>query len=242
MIHLSHELGREDRELAILGEGNTSADCGDGSFYVKASGSQLGNIDEGGFSLVSIQAVMDLMKKPSMTEEEVGTALHDVLVDKSHRRPSVETFLHALCIHQAGAKFVGHTHTTSVNAILCSKMGAKPFMGNLFPDGIVVCGVAPAVLPYTDPGFDLAVAFMNELHRYQDHYGVAPKVVLMENHGIVALGKNAKEVLNIHLMADKWARVLIGSAGFGGPNFLSDENVYRINNRLDEAYRRAKLA
>jgi rhamnose utilization protein RhaD (predicted bifunctional aldolase and dehydrogenase) len=241
LIHLSHELGREDRQLAILGEGNTSADCGDGTFFVKASGSQLNNIDSSGFSRVDLKAAMDLMEHTHLSDEQVQAALQDVLVDKTHRKPSVETFLHAICIADAGAKFVGHTHAISVNSILCSEMGAKPFLGHLFPDGIVVCGVAPAVVPYTDPGFDLAVAFRAELRRYQDVYGVPPRTVLMENHGIVSLGRSAKEVLNIQLMADKWARVILGTAQFGGPHFLSAENVNRINNRLDEVFRRAKM-
>jgi hypothetical protein len=34
LIQLSHELGTEERQLAILGEGNLSADCGDGTFWV----------------------------------------------------------------------------------------------------------------------------------------------------------------------------------------------------------------
>ena len=38
LITLSRELGRPERELAILGEGNTSVDIGDGTFWVKASG------------------------------------------------------------------------------------------------------------------------------------------------------------------------------------------------------------
>jgi len=33
---LSRQIGREDRRLAILGEGNTSADLGDGTFLVKS--------------------------------------------------------------------------------------------------------------------------------------------------------------------------------------------------------------
>jgi len=41
LIPLSHELGTEERQLAILGEGNLSADCGDGTFWVKASGSNM---------------------------------------------------------------------------------------------------------------------------------------------------------------------------------------------------------
>jgi rhamnose utilization protein RhaD (predicted bifunctional aldolase and dehydrogenase) len=241
LIQLSRELGREDRQLAILGEGNTSADCGDGTFYVKASGSQLNNIEASGFSLVNLKAAMDVVANTDMNDEQVQAALQEVLVDKTHRKPSVETFLHAICIADAGAKFVGHTHAISVNSILCSEMGAKPFLGHLFPDGIVVCGVAPAVVPYTDPGFELAIAFRAELCRYQGVYGMPPRVVLMENHGIVSLGRSAREVLNIQLMADKWARVILGTAQFGGPHFLSGENVNRINSRLDEVFRRAKM-
>ena len=45
LIWLSHELGREERQLVILGEGNTGAACGDGTFWVKASGSEMRTID-----------------------------------------------------------------------------------------------------------------------------------------------------------------------------------------------------
>lgn len=41
LIQLSHELGTEERQLAILGEGNLSADCGNGTFWVKVSGSNM---------------------------------------------------------------------------------------------------------------------------------------------------------------------------------------------------------
>ena len=62
LIWLSHELGREDRQLAILGEGNVSADLGDGTFYVKASGNSLATIDADGFTRVKaapIRAALD---------------------------------------------------------------------------------------------------------------------------------------------------------------------------------------
>ena len=41
LVAMSLEIGRPERDLVILGEGNTSADVGDGSFWVKASGTQL---------------------------------------------------------------------------------------------------------------------------------------------------------------------------------------------------------
>ncbi len=241
LIWLSHELGREERQLVILGEGNTGAACDDGTFWVKASGSQLSNIDAGGFSRVRIDAMMELMQHDHMDDEAVGKALMDALVDPQHRRPSVETFLHALCLHEGGAKWVAHTHAVSVNAILCSKLGADPFLGHLFPDGIVVCGRNVAVVPYVDPGFLLAKAVRDELHRFQDAYGHTPKLLLMVNHGLVGLGQSAQEALNINLMADKWAKVLQGTYALGGPNFLPAQHMERIDSRPDEHYRRRTL-
>ena len=242
LVAFSRELGREDRQFAILGEGNTSTDCGDGTFWVKASGSQLGNIGPAGFSRVHMAAVMDTLQSERMDDEEVKNTLQAVLVDPAMRKPSVETFLHALCLDVAGAKWVAHSHPISCNGILCSKHGAKPFLEHLFPDGIVVCGRHVAVVPYVDPGFILAKVFQTELLRFQDAHGMSPKLVLMENHGIVTLGQSAQEALNIHLMADKWARIILGTYALGGPNFLPDSQMDRIENRPDEHYRRRLLA
>ena len=41
LLELSHFLGEENRQLAILGEGNTSAKIDEETFLVKASGSCL---------------------------------------------------------------------------------------------------------------------------------------------------------------------------------------------------------
>jgi rhamnose utilization protein RhaD (predicted bifunctional aldolase and dehydrogenase) len=242
LIELSHELGREERQLAILGEGNTSASAGDGTFWVKASGSQLGTITEAGFTQVHMDAVLALVERDRMSQEEVQAAWASLMVDPQQRRPSVETFMHALCLSVGGAKWVAHTHPISCNQILCSALGAEPFRGHLFPDGIVVCGRHVAVVPYVDPGFDLAKAVQAELRRYQDEHGASPKLLLMVNHGITALGQSAQEALNITRMADKWARIILGAYALGGPNFLPETEAQRIDSRLDEHYRRRQLA
>lgn len=242
LVSLSRELGREERQLAILGEGNASVANGDGTFWVKASGSQLGSITPEGFSRVRLAAIEGLLSAPALSDAQVAAGLREALVESSQPQPSVETFLHALCLTEGGARWVGHTHTVSVNQILCSQLGAEPFLHHLFPDAIVVCGRVPAVVPYMDPGFPLALAVRDELRRYQDAHGCSPKLLLMVNHGPVALGQTAKEVLNIALMADKWAKILHGTYALGGPRFLPESEVERIDNRLDEHYRRRQLS
>jgi rhamnose utilization protein RhaD (predicted bifunctional aldolase and dehydrogenase) len=240
LISLSRELAREERQLVILGEGNTSVDCGDGTFWVKASGSRLKDISETGFSRLRMEPVLDLIARDQLSDAQVAAAMLSALVD-DHRQSSVETFLHVLCLTEGGARWVGHTHPLSVNQILCSQMGAEPFRRHIFPDAIVICGIAPAVVDYVDPGLPLAQAVRDELRRYQEVYGRSPKILLVANHGLVALGQSSTEVLNISLMADKWARILYGTYALGGPHYMPESEVERIDRRLDEHYRRRQL-
>lgn len=241
LVDLSTELADPFLNLAIIGEGNTSADAEDGTFWVKASGSQLATIDASGFSRVNGKAVIDLLDQGDLDDEAVAEGLKEVLMDPSMRKPSVETFLHALCIYECGAKWVGHTHPVSVMSILCSTLGAQPFKQHIFPDAIVVCGEMPAVVPYVDPGLPLALAVREELRRYRELFLSSPKLVLMENHGMVALGQSPTDVLNISKMADKWARTLIGAYSISEPRFLTKEQAKRIENRPDEHYRRKQI-
>jgi rhamnose utilization protein RhaD (predicted bifunctional aldolase and dehydrogenase) len=241
LIKLSRELGLESRQLAILGEGNTSVNCGDGTFWVKASGSNLSTLDETGVTRVRFDAVMSLLNRHSLTEQDIENELVQAQADLAQKKPSVETFLHALCLQEGGATWVGHTHCVAINQILCSQLGAKPFLEHVLPDAIVVCGPAPATIPYVDPGFALAKTVRDELRRYRGVYHKPPKLLLMENHGPVALGQSSKEVLNIMLMADKWAKILFGTYALGGPKFLPPTEVTRIDNRLDEIIRRKEI-
>lgn len=240
LVELSRELGLESRQLAILGEGNTSTLLDDGTFLVKASGSSLATLESRDVTRVDKDAVLGLIDQ-DLDEQAIEDALLSVRIDAQAKKPSVETFLHALCLSEAGVNWVGHTHTVSVNQALCSEAGASAFKSHIFPDVIVVCGLYVASVPYVDPGLELARAVRSELNRFREAHGAAPKLLLMENHGPVALGGTAKEVLNIMLMADKWAKTLVGTYAFGGPSYLPTSEAVRIDERLDEAYRRNAL-
>jgi len=72
-------------------------------------------------------------------------------------------------------------------------------------------------------------------------WGEAPKVMLMQNHGMIALGRTAAEVEAVTAMYVKTARVLLGTYALGGPRFLSERDVQRIHTRPDEVARRRKL-
>ena len=242
LIDLSHFLGDPQRNLAILGEGNTSARLDLDTFLVKASGQNLGSIAATGFCAVNFSIILPCYELPTPTDEVVKAILLDCRTDQELIvMPSVETFFHAYFLTLPNVNFVGHTHPISVNSILCSKNAREATSGRLFPDEVVCCGVAPCFVEYTDPGIVLAKLIKKRVEEHIDTYGETPKVVLMQNHGLIALGRSAKDVMAITLMYEKVCRVLLGAYTLGGPNFMSDEDVSRIHTRPDEHYRQQAL-
>jgi rhamnose utilization protein RhaD (predicted bifunctional aldolase and dehydrogenase) len=243
LVAMSRSLGDPANDYVILGEGNTSARADDETFWIKASGTHLQGIEANDFVRVRCAPVLAMLDGPEPSDEQTRQGLSAAKVDPSSPgRPSMETVFHALALSEAGVNFVGHTHPTVVNAILCSQKAEEAIRGRLFPDEIVVCGPAPAYVPYTDPGLPLARVVRQVLQAYIVEYGEAPKVILMQNHGLIAMGPTAQEVKRITAMCVKAARVLLGTYVLGGAHFLSGEAVARIHTRPDEAYRRRKLS
>ncbi len=238
LVAMSRRLGDPANDYVILGEGNTSAKLADGSFWVKASGTELRTVTEASFVQVSFDKARTMLNGPDLNDDEVRQGLIDAKVDPSASgHPSVETVLHAACLDLEGVNFVGHTHPTAVNMITCSVSFEEALAGRLFPDEIVVCGPAPVLIPYTDPGLPLAREVNRRIHMYIDDFGELPKVLYLQNHGLFVLAETAQKVENITAMVVKTARILIGAYALGGPHFMTPANVNRIHTRPDEHYR-----
>lgn len=239
LIMLSQSLGLPERELVIMGEGNTSARISKDSFWVKASGTRLHQIDRNGFLEVNLQKVLAISEAESRTDDEIKTLLAASRLDPdATRQPSVETMFHAILYEMTHAKFIGHTHPIAVNAVTCSWDAAKMLAGRTTPEEVVYLGPESVFVPYVDPGLPLAHAVRKAITNYLDKWQEDPKVIFLQNHGVFALGTSSVAVENTQAMADKSCRILSGTMQFGGPHFMSERDVLRIHTRPDEAYRR----
>ena len=241
LLDLSHELGREDRGLAILGEGNTSAQVSADAFLVKASGSCLATLGENDVVECRFSKLLPLLDKTGLSDEQVDQALFDSRTNPQGKKPSVEAVFHAYLLSLPEINFIGHVHATTVNQILCSPRAREFAAHRMFPDEIVCCGPASVYVPYTDPGLPLSQEIRRQTEAFIKQHQRAPRVVLMENHGIIALGKTPAAVLSAIMMAEKAAKVFVGAAALGGPVFFSEQNVARIAGRPDEHYRQRAL-
>ena len=241
LLELSHQLGDEKRGLAILGEGNTSMRLADGLFAVKASGSSLSNLDAAGVARCQRDKVLALFERPDISDDETEAALLDSRAFAQDRKPSTEALFHAYLLGLPDVYFVGHTHPIGVNALGCSARAAEFATKRLFPDEIVCCGAQSVLVPYVNPGVPLARRIRDEVEAFRKQWNQVPRLILLRNHGMIALGKSPNAVLATTLMAEKAAQIWQGAAALGGPTFLSDEQVEYIAGWNAEAYRQKVL-
>jgi len=241
LLTLSHQLGDPLLRMAILGEGNASARLSSDTFLVKASGCSLPTLDKNGVVECCAKTLLSLLEKTNLSDAEIDGTLLNSRIDATAKKPSVEALFHAWLLSLPGIEYVGHTHAMAVNSILCSPRAQEFATKKIFPDEIVCCDVASVFIPYTDPGLKLAQAIRVHTEEFIRNIGRVPRVILMENHGIITLGRSVEAVMSAMLMAEKTATVWLGAAALGGPKFMTPEHVARISGRPDEALRRKML-
>jgi rhamnose utilization protein RhaD (predicted bifunctional aldolase and dehydrogenase) len=241
LVEMSRTLGEPFRQYVIIGEGNTSLRLNDEIFYVKASGQQLHNISADGFVAVRFAPILALFDR-GLDPETLQQAFLDARVDRSSAlRPSVEVTFHAMLLAECDVDYIAHTHPVAVNQILCSSRAEQFAANRLFPDEAVLCGPRSVFVPYLDPGLPLAIAMREQVRAYQDEVGEQPKVILLANHGLIALGQTATDALNITAMCVKAASIFAGACAVGEPVFMSQEDILHIYKRPDEIYRRKRF-
>ena len=230
------------QQMAILGEGNISGTLDAGRFLVKASGTQLGALKPDHLVEVEAAPLLEAMQHgTTLDDAAMKRLLLDARTDADALKPSVESLFHAWLLQLPGVRYIGHTHPVAVNQILCSPRAEDFATKRLIPDQVVYCGAASVLVPYVDPGLTLAREIAQRVEVFQAQTGRVPKTILLQNHGLIALGQKHTEAAAALDMAEKAARIFVGAAALGGPVFMDDHHVHRIDRRPDEHYRQRML-
>ncbi len=117
-------------------------------------------------------------------------------------RPSVETGFHSLM-----KKYVIHTHPVYANVITCAEVG-KELANKILGDMDFVW------IPYINPGFSLTLAIKDAIDEYEGKTAVFPKVIFLENHGLVTTSDDAQECTNLHIEVNEMIKGYLKSDDF----------------------------
>ena len=199
ITELSHYYGVE--KFVHAGGGNTSCKSAD-TLWVKPSGTTLLGLTPSSFVKMDRSKLARLYEVEPPAEATAREALvktmmaEAVLPETAGRRASVEASLH----DSLSARFVVHTHPAWVNGLTCSLTGeivARKF----FPDSLWI--------PYTDPGYTLAMEVRKAVASYKTaHGGAEPKLIFLGNHGVFVSADTAEE---IHAIYDDLEAKLFGA-------------------------------
>jgi rhamnose utilization protein RhaD (predicted bifunctional aldolase and dehydrogenase) len=240
LVHLSRTLGEPWRRFAILAEGNTSQRVAEDQLVVKATGRSLQHASPSDFVVVSLRRLSQIVDDSEAGDADVARYFDEIETEQG-MRPSVEALLHVVCVVDAGATTVAHTHPESVNALLCSDRANVLAGPPIFPDQVVVIGRRALLVPYSDPGVVLARVVRARLAEHERRWGM-PRVIYLGNHGLFVLGSSAAQALQLTEMADKVSRVLAATLSVGNVVPMTEESAERIDTRDDEQIRRTALA
>lgn len=247
IFDLTRALGRPSNNYVIIGEGNTSYRIDADSFWIKASGQGMQHIERSGFVAIRFAPILELLENPTDNPHQAMVAVMETAkVDPSVKvKPSVEVTFHAALLadcEELGVRVIAHTHPVLINQIMCSTRAEQFAANRMFPDEVVLCGPRSVFVPYVDPGLPLALEIRKQARAYINEFGEAPKVILMKNHGLIALGQSPKDALNITAMCVKAAGIFVGACSIGEPVFMSEADISHIYKRPDEIYRRKLFA
>lgn len=229
------------------GGGNTSVkNFSNGTMLIKASGYKLKDITETtAFVAVDRNKIADYYSSVDLTvekdyeKESAALAKNSVIpiAGMDVLRPSVEVGFHAIL-----KKYVIHTHSVYGNLLTCAVEGGK-IAEKLFKDK----DYGYIFLPYINPGFELTLAMMKGIEKYQAENGRYPEVIFMKNHGLVVNGDYIDRVKAVNTDVNEMIRKYFGipddfreiSLTKTPAGYCSDTKVVKsfvAENELDKKY------
>lgn len=195
-------------------EGNVSAKLENGCL-IKASGANLNDLN---------------------IDDLVEFDFNGKQVSNMDRKGSMELSFHQHLLCFSSINYVSHTHPTNTLKILCSRDKDLFASKRLFPDQVIFNGKKSCLIPYAKPGTDLTNMIQLKLSHFIETEGCFPKLMLLENHGIITCGKTIEECIISSDICEKSAEIFSG-VETDKLIFLTDNEVIALSVDDNERYR-----
>ncbi|OQB23614.1 MAG: short chain dehydrogenase [Firmicutes bacterium ADurb.Bin182] len=166
------------------GGGNTSVKLDDRLMAIKASGYSLCDVTpSSGYAVLNYEdmSAFYMHANPaSLSDAENEGAERTKAAVRSidglkEVRPSVEAGFHSIL-----KKYVIHTHSVYANLACCALEGQR-----LIREALDGSDIPWGFVPYIDPGTKLAFAVFAEIERARREQGDVPRVLFLQNHGVI---------------------------------------------------------
>jgi rhamnose utilization protein RhaD (predicted bifunctional aldolase and dehydrogenase) len=195
------------------------------AFAASAARAKLAQLDTTNLVEFDLAKARALIALEDVTPEQIT----ETQTNSAASTPCADTLAFADLFAFDGVRFALHTQPIPINQVICSPRARQFSDRRNMPDEILACGQASVLVPFMPPGLLLAKEIRRKIALWRDRYKSIPKVILIQNHGMIVLGETVEEVKTITEVTVKYAEIFVGAGMMGGPEFLKPNYVVQID-------------
>ncbi len=151
---------------------------------------------------------------------------------------SILPALRMMLSNEEGIKVVKMRHSTLHEQFYNNQKDfskiAKPFS----PDIIVYCKASYLYIDKVTSPEKVVESLTAEIPVFVEKHGYQPKIILIKNYGLVAIEDNARSAETALDVFEDLMKISYHTQWFGGPRFMTEEQIHFIENWELENYRR----
>ena len=226
ILTLGQSLGRHPGRLVLADEGSLASRITESRVAVTPRGAHLAELQAADFVHLDFQRINEVIARdPVLPEDLAGAQLHAGYGAEPHEDATLFCCLLAL---DPTLRIAVHIHPVIVDQITASPRARQFADRRTVHNEVLALGSASLLVNYADPGLGLTREIQKKMILWRDRNKSVPRVILVQNHGVILLGETGMALLRTIDSLLKYAELFAGASLLGGPIFLTPQAITQI--------------
>ena len=225
-LTLAQSLGTHPARLILAEEGSLAARITDTRMVVSRRGAHLAALTAADLVHFDLQKLTEVLAmEPVLPEDIAGAQLHAEFGAEPHEDVTLFACLLAL---DPALRVAVHIHPAIVDQIIASPRARQFADRRTVHNEVLALGSASLLVNFADPGVPLTREIQKKMILWRDRNKSVPRVILVQNHGVILLGASGLALLRSIEALLKYAELFAGASLLGGPVFLTPQAITQI--------------
>jgi ribulose-5-phosphate 4-epimerase/fuculose-1-phosphate aldolase len=226
ILTLAQSLGNHPARLILAEEGSLASRFTDTRIAITRRGAHLAVLQAADFVHFDLQRLNEIISKDPVPPEDIAaTQLHTEYGAEPHEDLTLFAWLLAL---DPALGIAVHIHPAIVDQITASPRARQFADRRTVHNEVLALGSASLLVNYAEPGLGLTREIQKKMILWRDRNKSVPRVILVQNHGVILLGRTAMGLLRSIDALLKYAELFAGASLLGGPVFLTPQAITQI--------------
>lgn len=226
IVTLGQSLGRHPSRLVLAEEGALGSRITDNRVVVTRRGALLAELEPADFVHLDMQRTNEVTAHDPVLPEDLAAAqMHAEYGAEPHEDSTLFAWLLAI---DPAVWIAAHIHPVIVDQITASPRARQFADRRTVHNEVLALGSASLLVNYADPGLGLTREIQKKMVLWRDRNKSVPRVILVQNHGVILLGETGLGLLRSIDALLKYAELFAGASLLGGPVFLTPQAITQI--------------